>query len=83
MMIITQKAIHRRTVLKGVGATLALPFLDAMVPAFAQAPALAKAPNRLSVVYLPNGIMMNDWTPEKEGADYTFKRILEPLAPNR
>ena len=81
MMIITQKAIPRRTVLKGVGATLALPFLDAMVPAFAQAPAVAKAPNRLSVVYLPNGIMMNDWTPEKDGADYQFKRILEPLAP--
>jgi hypothetical protein len=81
MMIITQKAIPRRTLLKGVGATLALPFLDAMVPAFAQAPAVAKAPNRLSVAYLPNGTMMNEWTPEKEGADFAFKRILEPLAP--
>ena len=80
MMIITGKAIPRRTILKGVGATLALPFLDAMVPALANAQA-AKAPNRLSVVYVPNGIMMNDWTPEKEGSDYTFKRILEPLAP--
>jgi len=76
MMIITQKAIPRRTILKGVGATLALPFLDAMVPALARAQSV-KAPNRLSVVYVPNGIMMNDWTPEKEGADYQFKRILE------
>ena len=49
MMIITGKAIPRRTILKGVGATLALPFLDAMVPALANAQA-SKAPNRLSVV---------------------------------
>jgi hypothetical protein len=81
MMIITQKAIPRRTLLKGAGATLALPFLDAMVPAFSRAQTVAKAPNRLSVVYLPNGVMMNSWTPDKEGADYEFKRILEPLAP--
>jgi uncharacterized protein DUF1552 len=80
MMIITQKAIPRRTLLKGVGATLALPFLDAMVPALA-APSATKAPNRLAVVYLPNGVMMNDWTPEKEGKDYELKRILQPLAP--
>src|SRR6185503_7366759 len=63
MMIITQKAIPRRTMLKAAGAALALPFIDAMVPALAQTP---KAPNRLSVVYLPNGVMMNNWTPDKE-----------------
>jgi len=78
MMIITQKAIPRRTMLKAAGAALALPFLDAMVPALAQTP---KAPNRLSVVYLPNGVMMNNWTPDKEGRDFEFKRILEPLTP--
>jgi hypothetical protein len=82
-MIITHKAIPRRTLLKGVGATLALPFLDAMVPAFSRAQSVPKAPNRLSVVYLPNGVMMNDWTPDKEGADYEMKAILQPLEPFR
>ena len=54
-MIITGKAVPRRTFLKGVGATVALPFLDSMVPAFAAAP---KPPVRLAFMYVPNGIDM-------------------------
>ena len=80
-MIITGKAIPRRTVLRGLGATLALPFLDAMVPAFARAQSAAlKPPTRLSTVYLPNGIMMDKWTSATEGANFALTRVLEPLA---
>ncbi len=79
MNFITQKALHRRTVLRGVGATLALPLLDAMVPALANAQA-TKSPTRLSIVYLPNGIMMDKWTPATTGANYQLTPILEPLA---
>lgn len=82
-MVITKKALHRRTVLRGLGSTLALPLLDAMVPALARAQARAKPPTRLSIVYLPNGIMMDQWTPDTEGAGFKLKPILEPLAPFR
>src|SRR4051812_46515417 len=81
MMVINQKALPRRTILRGLGTTLALPFLDAMVPALARAQSLAKPPTRLSIVYLPNGIMMDKWTPDAEGAGFKLKPILEPLAP--
>ncbi len=80
-MVITKKALHRRTVLRGLGTTLALPLLDAMAPALARAQSRAKAPTRLSIVYLPNGIMMDKWTPDTEGANFALKPILEPLAP--
>ena len=80
-MVITKKALHRRTVLRGLGSTLALPLLDAMVPALARAQARAKPPTRLSIVYLPNGIMMDKWTPDAEGAGFALKPIIEPLAP--
>jgi hypothetical protein len=53
-MIVTKKAISRRAVLRGVGATIGLPFLDAMVPAFAATPAPAR---RLGVIYHPNGVI--------------------------
>ena len=63
-MIITRKAIPRRTVLRGIGATLALPFLDGMVPALSALPKTAAGPpNRFGVVYVPNGIAMKYWTP--------------------
>src|SRR5258706_15982926 len=81
MMVIRGKAIPRRTVLRGLGTTLALPVLDAMVPALARAQTAAKAPTRLSTVYLPNGIMMEHWTPDTEGTAFKLKPILEPLAP--
>jgi hypothetical protein len=83
MMIITKRSLDRRTVLRGVGTTLALPVLDAMVPALARAQAATKAPTRLSIVYLPNGIMMDQWTPDAEGTGFKLKPILEPLAPFR
>ena len=83
-MMITRKRLSRRTVLRGFGATLALPLLDAMVPALsAVSRTAANGPRRMVVVYTPNGMMMNDWTPVKEGADFTVSRILEPLAPHR
>ena len=76
-MIITRKHLPRRTFLKGVGAAVALPALDAMTPALA---ANTKAPVRLAFVYVPNGIVNIDWwTPKGEGKDFEFSRILKPL----
>jgi len=83
MMIITGKTIPRRTVLRGLGTTLALPLLDAMVPALTRAQTAAKPPTRLSIVYLPNGIMMEQWTPDTDGTGFKLKPVLEPLAPFR
>ena len=83
-MIITRKALPRRTVLRGLGASLALPLLDGMVPAFAALRKTAAAPvKRLGVVYVPNGMMMNHWTPRTEGAGFGLPAILEPLEPFR
>jgi Protein of unknown function (DUF1552) len=81
-MTIFKKAIPRRTMLRGIGAALALPLLDSMVPAFADPlhPAL-KTPTRLSFVYVPNGIVMEKWTPVKEGSDFDLTPTLAPLAP--
>ena len=81
-MMIFKKAIPRRTFLQGVGATLALPLLDGMVPAMA-AVGDSKAATRLSFVYIPNGIIMDQWTPATEGAAFEMTPILEPLAPYR
>jgi hypothetical protein len=67
-MIITKKALPRRTFLRGVGATLALPLLDAMVPAFTVLSATAAAPvRRFGVFYVPNGMSMPYWFPKTEG----------------
>ena len=83
-MIITKKAIPRRTVLRGVGATLALPFLDGMVPALtALAKTAAQPTARLCAVYVPNGIMMESWTPAADGRGFKFTPILKPLEPFR
>jgi Protein of unknown function (DUF1552) len=79
-MIITQKAINRRTVLRGIGTTLLLPLLDSMVPALRAAP---KAKCRLGVVYVPNGIVMQNWTPAAHGAVFDFTPTLKPLEPFR
>jgi hypothetical protein len=79
-MIITGKRLPRRTFLQGVGTVIALPMLDAMVPAFARPAGLdLKAPIRMAFVYVPNGIVMKDWTPKTTGKDYEFTRILKPL----
>ena len=79
---IFRRHLARRTFLRGAGATLALPFLDAMRPAFARAASVAP-PVRLSFAYVPNGIIMPDWKPAAEGSAYAFTRILKPLEPLR
>ena len=79
-MIITSKAIPRRTVLRGLGTALALPMLDSMAPALT---ALGRTPARpalrLGIVYVPNGIVMEQWTPAAEGAGFEFTPTLKPL----
>ena len=81
-MIIASKPLARRTVLRGIGATLALPFLECMVPtALARAKSPASFPRRLAAVYVPNGIVMENWTPASEGSGFALSPILQPLAP--
>jgi hypothetical protein len=77
--------ISRRTVLRGLGTAIALPFLEAMLPVAggAAGSAAAGAPKRLAFVYVPNGIYMPEWTPAALGADFTLPSILEPLKPFR
>ena len=83
-MMIFKKAIPRRTFLRGAGATLALPLLDGMIPALATAADTASARAvRMGFVYVPNGIMMDQWTPATEGEGFAMTPILEPLAPFR
>ena len=83
-MIVTRKAIARRTVLRGIGTTLALPLLDSMVPALSALRQTAASPIlRLGVVYVPNGMMMDRWSPSAEGAGVEFKPIMKPLEPFR
>jgi hypothetical protein len=83
-MIITRKHIPRRTFLRGVGVTLALPLLDAMLPAQTPLAKTAAASNpRLGFVYLPHGAIMDQWTPTTEGSGFQFSRILQPLEPFR
>src|ERR1700760_3887446 len=76
-MVITRKSIPRRTFLRGAGATFALPLLDAMTPALA---AETKRPTRMAFIEVPNGIMMDKWTPATEGANFALTPVLEPLA---
>jgi hypothetical protein len=78
-MIVTKKAISRRTMLRGMGVTLALPLLDGMLPAFTSLRAAVATPSRFGVVYVPNGIMMPNWTPATEGAGFEFTPTLKPL----
>ena len=83
-MIITKTHLPRRTFLRGVGATLALPLLDGMVPALSPLRASAAAPiKRLGVVYVPNGIVMNQWTPDATGSGFEMKPVMRPLEPFR
>ena len=79
MNYLTRDHLSRRTFLKGVGAAIALPMLDAMTPAFASLSRVPKAPVRLVFAYVPNGIIMKDWTPKTVGKDYELTRILKPL----
>jgi hypothetical protein len=79
-MLVTKKHLPRRTFLKGLGATVALPLLDAMVPAFASN---VRTSPRLGFVYVPHGAVMKRWTPDGVGRDFEFKDILQPLEPYR
>jgi len=83
-MIVMKKAISRRTVLRGMGTAVALPLLDAMVPALtAQVNTPAKAIRRLGVVYHPNGVIYENWLPTGVGRTFELSRTLAPLAPFR
>ena len=74
-MIITKKAMPRRTVLRGIGATLALPLLDGMVPALTALQQTAARPvNRFGVIYVPNGMIMENWTPAAKGRRSSSRR---------
>lgn len=80
----SHKELSRRTVLRGVGVAMSLPWLDAMgsPSAWADSPTEGKAaPNRMAFFYVPNGKNMADWTPKTEGTDFELPSILEPLAP--
>jgi hypothetical protein len=83
-MFLTKTALPRRTFLRGVGAAVSLPFLEAMVPAFT---ALAQTPaqpqRRVGFVYVPNGVILDSWTPTATGAGFDMTPILAPLQPFR
>ena len=80
-MILSKRAIPRRTVLRGLGATVALPLLDSMVPAFTAIGRTQAAPvNRFGVMYVPNGMIMQSWSPAGEGAAYQMNSTMMPLA---
>src|ERR1041385_5662701 len=92
-MFITKKHISRRKVLKGAGVSLALPFLDAMVPASTALAQTAAVPKmRAGFFYLPHGAIMyntahgaamDKWTPSGSGADFKLSPILSPLEPHK
>ena len=84
-MYISKKHVSRRTVLKGIGASIALPLLDAMNPAataWAQT-AAGSTPKRFAFVGFPHGAIMDRWSPKEAGTDYVMSPILEPLTPFR
>src|SRR5437016_4046563 len=84
-MYISKKHVSRRMVLKGIGASIALPLLDAMSPAstaWAQT-AAGKTPKRLAFIGFPHGAIMDRWSPRQTGTDYEISPILEPLTPFR
>jgi hypothetical protein len=83
-MFITKKHLPRRTFLRGLGVTMALPLLDAMIPARTALAQTAAGPNlRAGFIYIPHGAVMDQWTPDKTGTDFEFKPIMKPLEPFR
>lgn len=83
-MIVTGKHLSRRSFLRGSAALIGLPLLDAMTPALAEVrSAKRQPPLRLGFVYVPNGMVMANWTPAAQGKDYKFTPILKPLEPHR
>ena len=82
-MMVTRKHLPRRAFLRGAGAALALPFLDAMVPAFGGTTNAAASPVRMGFVYVPNGIIESSWKPTGEGSAFEFNETMKALAPYR
>jgi hypothetical protein len=83
-MFITKKHLSRRTLLRGLGVSVSLPLLDAMIPAqTALAETAAKPAPRMGFVYFPHGAIMKSWSPQQTGTDYTASPILKPLDPFR
>lgn len=83
-MMITKKALDRRTILKGLGAAVALPFLDAMVPAFAATSTSAANPaSRFGFIYFPHGAHRQEWVPTSDAPGFELPRTLQPLEPLR
>src|SRR6187399_2688281 len=80
-MYLSKKALERRTFLRGMGAMVALPFLDAMVPALS-ASAVSSTP-RLGFIYIANGVIQNQWIPTTTGRNFELPTILKPLEPVR
>ena len=84
MRYLTKKHLSRRTVLRGAGATIALPFLESMIPAGMRTAAAAGAPrSRLACVYIPHGCVMDQWVPSAAGQGFEFQPILKSLEPYR
>ncbi len=80
-MMIIRKPMNRRTLLRGLGASMTLPLLEAMISS-ARATEVA-ARKRLQVLYLPNGMLMQNWTPAEVGENYTISPTLKPMEPFR
>lgn len=82
MSFITSKSLPRRTILKGLGVSLTLPFLEAMLPAFSARSRAAGAPaHRFLTFYVPNGMAMQYWSPKGEGSNFELAPVMAPLAP--
>jgi hypothetical protein len=81
-MFISKKHLSRRTLLRGAGTAIALPLLDAMIPAATALAQTAAAPTaRLGYIYFPHGAVMHEWVPKQTGANFEYSRILKPLEP--
>lgn len=83
MYFLTKRHLSRRAMLRGAGAALALPLLESMIPAGTARAATATPRTRLACVYVPHGAVMSRWTPARDGTDFEFPEILEPLKPFR
>src|SRR3982750_335420 len=83
-MFITKKYLDRRTILKGMGAGVALPLLDAMIPAATALAATAAKPlPKMGFVYFPHGAVQAHWQPKATGTEFELPKILEPLAKHK
>ena len=80
MTFVTKTHLSRRTMLQGLGVAISLPLLDSMIPALtAQTKTAANVVPRVGFVYVPHGVIMDQWTPSTAGAGFTFTPILKPL----